>query len=177
MKKLIPLILAFAVFVDLVFGTQGVQKSLPFSKGINLPGWLEYNRLNTLRYGRQDFENLKSMGVEVVRLPVWFEVWNDGSSEYRVLPECFDMIDKAVEWAKELGLYIIIDFHNDCNGSSKTNPKIEKILLKIWPQIAGRYKDKGGHSSYSFPEIKDAVIHPDYLLLLGSRPEAASSQP
>ena len=148
MKKLISLILAFAVFVGMAFCAQGVQKSLPFSKGINLPGWLEYNRLNTLRYARQDFENLKSMGVEVVRLPVWFEVWNDGSSEYRVLPECFDMIDKAVEWAKELGLYIIIDFHNDCNGSSKTNPKIEKILLKIWPQIAGRYKDKGSHIIY-----------------------------
>ena len=148
MKKFFSLFLIFSICSGFGLSAQSVQKSLPFSKGINLPGWLEYNRLNTLRYGKQDFENLKSMGVEIVRVPVWFEVWNDGSSEYKVEPECFDMIDKAVDWAKELGLYIIIDFHNDCNGSSKTNPKIEKILLKIWPQIAGRYKDKGSHIIY-----------------------------
>jgi endoglucanase len=151
MKKLISFFLALNLFCGLGLyaqKVQGVKKSLPLSKGINLPGWMEYNRLNTLLYGKQDFENLKSMGVEIVRVPVWFEVWHDGSSEYKIVPECFEMIDKAVDWAKELGLYIIIDFHNDCNGSSKTNPKIEKILLKIWPQIAEHYKDKGSHIVY-----------------------------
>ncbi len=151
MKKLISFFLALNLFCGLGLyaqKVQGVKKSLPFSKGINLPGWMEYNRLNTLLYGKQDFENLKSMGVEIVRVPVWFEVWHDGSSEYKIVTECFELLDKAVEWSKELGLYIIIDFHNDCNGSSKTNPKIEKILLKIWPQIAEHYKDKGSHIVY-----------------------------
>lgn len=151
MKKILSLFLAlsFLGITELsALDSPKVEKKLPFTKGINLPGWLEYNRLNTFRYGKHDFENLKSMGVEIVRLPVWFEVWNDGSPEYKIVPECFDMIDKAVEWSKELGLYLIIDFHNDCNGNSKTNPEIEKLLLKIWPQIAGRYKDKGDHIVY-----------------------------
>lgn len=153
MRKFISFLLVFALFCSIGFalnqGTvQSVQKKLPFSKGVNLPGWFERNKMNAMLYGKQDFENLRNMGVEIVRVPVWFEIWNDGSPEFKILPECFDLLDKAVDWTKEYGLYIIIDFHNDCDGSSKTNPKIEKILLKIWSQIAGHYKDKGSHILY-----------------------------
>ncbi len=129
-------------------GVSMTQKKLPFKKGVNLPVWLEYSRLNTLLYGKKDFENLKSIGVEAVRIPVWFDVWSDKDNDYLVSDECFGILDKAVKWCEELGLYIIIDFHNNTSGGSKTNPKIEKVLLKIWPQVAKRYKDRGSRVIY-----------------------------
>ncbi|MBQ4496790.1 MAG: glycoside hydrolase family 5 protein [Spirochaetaceae bacterium] len=124
-------------------GVPRVNKTLPFSKGINLTVWMEYSRMNTLMYGRKDFENIKSLGVEVIRLPVWFEIWNDGAPGYKVSDECWQLLDNAVDWCEELGMSIIIDFHNDCNGTSKTDPKIEQVLLKVWPQVAERYKNRG----------------------------------
>lgn len=130
-----------------VFGER-VRRELPFSRGVNLPGWLEYGRMNTRLYGRKDFEDIRRLGADVVRVPVWFEAWNDGTAEHRVAPECFEVLDRAVSWAEELGLHIIIDFHNDCDGSSKTDPKIESVLLKVWPQIAARYRDSGSHVVY-----------------------------
>jgi len=125
---------------------------------------MEYGRNNTLQVGKKDFENIKELGVEVIRLPVWFEVWNDGAPDYRVIDECWRHLDDAVEWCRQLGMYLIIDFHNDCGGSSKTNPKIEKVLLKIWPQIAERYKDKGDHIIYEImnePHFKSGNIEAD----------------
>ena len=150
MKRTAILLFAF-VLCAVVFAQNNVprtNKALPFNKGINLTVWMEYSRMNTLMYGRKDFENIKSLGVEVVRLPVWFEIWNDGAPGYKVSDECWHLLDNAVDWCEELGMSIIIDFHNDCNGTSKTNPKIEQVLLKVWPQVAERYKNRGGFILY-----------------------------
>ena len=150
MKRTAVFLFAF-VLCTVVFAQNNVprtNKALPFNKGINLTVWMEYSRMNTLMYGRKDFENIKSLGVEVVRLPVWFEIWNDGAPGYKVSDECWHLLDNAVDWCEELEMSIIIDFHNDCNGTSKTNPKIEQVLLKVWPQVAERYKNRGGFILY-----------------------------
>lgn len=146
MKKMLFAAIAAALFSGAMFASTvpKVKKQLPFSKGVNLPVWMEYGKFNTLLYGKKDFENLKSIGVEAVRIPVWFDVWADKNNDYKLDSECFEMLDKAIAWGEELGLYIILDFHNDCSGASQTNPRIENVLLKIWPQIAERYKSKGG---------------------------------
>ena len=166
MKKLLSTLLVSAVLCAsaLAESVPKVQKALPFSKGINMPVWLEGSRLNTLLYNKKDFENIKSLGVEVVRLPVWFEIWNQGAPDYKIEGECFEMIDKAASWCEELGMFLIIDFHNDCDGKSKTNPKIEQVLLKVWPQVAERYKDKGDFLIYEVmnePHFKSGNLQAD----------------
>ena len=128
-----------------------VNVKLPFTKGLNLSNWLEpfgYGNSASYYFGKQDFEDIKSLGVEVVRIPIHFEAWNKGKPDYVVEDWLWEKLDNAVAWCTELKMYIIIDFHNDCNGSSKTNPDIEKILLKIWPQIAERYKNSGEYVIY-----------------------------
>ena len=149
-KQLCAIFAAAAILSSGLFAANApkVKKQLPFSKGINLPVWMEYGRFNTLLYGKKDFENIKSIGVEAVRVPVWFDVWADKAADYKLDPECLDILDKAVDWCGELGMHIIIDFHNDCSGASQTNPRIESVLLKIWPQIAERYKSKGNFVIY-----------------------------
>lgn len=151
MKKHLPAFLAAAMlFVTALQAQSPVKtvKTLPFSKGINLPGWLEYSRFNTLRYGKRDFENIKSLGVEVIRIPVWFDIWADKDNGYKVDQECFAVLDNAIEWCRQLGMYLIIDFHNDSGGGTKTDQKVDRELLAIWPQIAARCKDKGDHILY-----------------------------
>ena len=131
MKRFLAVLLSCLLFLGSVYSAENViktNKKLPFSKGVNLPGWLEYNRNNTLLFGKKDFENIKSLGVEVLRLPVWFEVWNEGAPDYKVSDECWSYLDDSISWCEELGMYIIIDFHNDCDGASKTDPNIEKVL-------------------------------------------------
>ena len=150
MKKTVFTILLLALFCGTSLGAQipRVKKQLPFSKGINLPVWMEYGRFNSLLYGKKDFENIKSLGVEAVRVPVWFDVWIDDAAECSVSPDCFSLLDMALDWCESLQIFLIIDFHNDCSGGSKTNPKIERTLLKVWQQVAARYRDRGKYVIY-----------------------------
>lgn len=155
--------------------SQQVKKTMPFTKGLNLAVWLEANYTpdgkvaalsdsNRLRFGKQDFEDIKSLGVEIVRIPVHFQAFSSGSPDYIVNDWIWDALDKAVEWCTELKMYMIIDYHNNCQGSSKTSPDIEKILLKIWPQVAQRYKDSGEYVLYEIhnePHMRSGNIEND----------------
>lgn len=137
-----------------------VNKTLPFSKGINLTLWLEHwdDIYATFLYDKQAFINIKSLGVEAVRLPIHFEKWNFGKPDYILEPYMLDLLDKAVIWTKELKMYLIIDFHNDCGHGSKTSANIEKILTRVWEQIATRYKNEDNHIIYEImnePHIPD----------------------
>ena len=129
-----------------------VEKKLPYSKGLNFSEWLEPvpgfidGHFNS--YGKQDFIDIKNMGVEVVRIPVHFDTFSSGKPDYIVPDTLWNKLDSAVDWSEELKMYVIIDFHNDCNGNSKTPADIEKRLEKIWPQIAGRYKDRSEYVIY-----------------------------
>ena len=155
MKKLIALVLLFAVVTCLFAAKEKevpkVNKVMPFTKGLNLTGWLEgYDNSNwrSELFGRQDFEDIKSLGVEIVRIPIFFEEFSSGEPDYIVEDWLWEKIDNAVKWCTELEMYMIIDFHNDCGGIAKTRPDIEKVLLEIWPQIAERYKDSGKYVLY-----------------------------
>ena len=128
-----------------------VRKTMPFSKGLSFGDWLEEKQNGnsfTALYNRQDFDDIKSLGVEILRIPIWFEEFSSGEPDYIVEDWLWEKIDNAVEWCTELEMYVIIDFHNDCAGGTKTRPDIEKVLLKIWPQIAERYKDSGKYVLY-----------------------------
>lgn len=151
-------------------GKSGVPKvnvSLPFTKGLNLSGWLEpfgISNSSASYFGKADFEDIKSLGVEILRVPIHFEEWSSGKPDYIIPDWLWKKIDEAVAWCTELEMYMIIDFHNDCDGKSKTRPDVEKMLLKIWPQIAERYKDSGEYVLYEVmnePHMKSGNIQAD----------------
>ncbi len=153
MKKFFAVLLA-ACFCISVFAENevtGVDVTMPFSKGVNLSQWLEPfsggNSTSTM-FSKQDFIDMKSLGVEIVRIPIHFEEFSSGKPDYVIPQWLFTKIDNAIDWCTELKMYMIIDFHNDCDGNSKTKPDVEKVLLKIWPQIAERYKNSSEYVLY-----------------------------
>ena len=171
MKKLIALVLLLAAATCLFAAKEKevpkVNKVMPFTKGLNLSGWLEgYGNSNwkSELFGRQDFEDIKSLGVEIVRIPIFFEEFSSGEPDYIVEDWLWKKLDNAVKWCTELEMYMIIDFHNDCGDNTKTRPDIEKVLLKIWPQIAERYKDSGKYvlyEVYNEPHMQSGNIAAD----------------
>lgn len=144
-----------------------VNVTMPFSKGLNLTGWLEpfgVSNSSSTHFGKSDFEDIKSLGVEIVRIPIHFEEWSSGKPDYVIPGWLWEKIDSAVEWCTELEMYMIIDFHNDCDGKSRTRPDVEKMLLKIWPQIARRYKDSGEYVLYEImnePHMRSGNVEAD----------------
>ena len=154
---------AFAVFAQK--DVPRVNKTLPFHKGINFTLWLDGDQpANVANFGKQDFEDIKSLGADITRVYIRFEEFSSGVPDYIIPDWLWKRIDDAVAWCTELKLYMIIDFHNNCDGDSKTRPDVEKMLEKIWTQVASRYKDSSEYVLYEImnePHMKSGNIAAD----------------
>lgn len=87
------------------------------------------------------FQEIKNWGANLVRLPVHPMHWRDlGKDAY------LKALDQGVQWAREIGLYVIIDWHSIGNLRSELfqDPMYEttrKETFEFWQTIASRYKD------------------------------------
>jgi len=127
-----------------------VLNPAPFSRGINFSQWFEADSAQTIqftRYKEQDFINVKSMGADVIRLPVRMHSMTLGAPQYVLDPLLLKFLDTAVDWAEKHRLYIIIDNHS-FDPSVPTDENIDGILLKVWAQIAARYKNRSKYVVY-----------------------------
>ncbi|MBR4824395.1 MAG: cellulase family glycosylhydrolase [Spirochaetaceae bacterium] len=170
--KLICAVLAVFVFAALSVSAQKkeppkVNVTKLYTKGLNLSIWLEpggFGNIGKCIYGKQDFENIKNLGIEIIRIPIWFEEYSSGKPDYIVEDWLWESIDNAVEWCEEFQIYMIIDFHNNCSDGHHTKPDVEKMLVKIWKQIAERYKDKSEYVLYEImnePHLSSGNIEAD----------------
>lgn len=163
-------LIAICAFANLPLAAKEVEvprvnKTLPFHKGINFTLWLDGDQpANVANFGKQDFEDIKSLGADITRVYIWFEEYSSGEPDYIIPDWLWQKIDDAVAWCTELKLYMIIDFHNNCDGDSKTRPDVEKMLEKIWTQVASRYKDSSEYVLYEImnePHMKSGNIAAD----------------
>lgn len=160
MKKLlfclVMICCMFAVFA---------QSRLPFSKGVNLFNWFqpwapgEMPDLN--KYDETDFACLKSIGVDVVRLPVHFDLLMEPYFTGTIYDVVFEKLDQVCDWAEKYQIYLVIDNHTyldrDSKGSYLSLNDFKEQLEAVWPQIAQRYKDRSEYIIYEiFNEPKDS---------------------
>jgi endoglucanase len=59
------------------------------------------------QWNERFFKEAKNWGSNIIRLPVHPTTWRKRGAE-----EYLDILDKGVAWAKELGMYVIIDWHS-----------------------------------------------------------------
>jgi endoglucanase len=134
-------------FLSLVF-LSGFQVSLaqtaPFSRGVNLSNWFQTGsatEIQLYQYSPQDFDQIKSLGCDVIRLPVNLIAMTGGAPNYSLDPLFFSFMDSVITWAAQSDMHLILDNHT-FDPSVNTSPDIEDFLVKVWPQIAYRYKGR-----------------------------------
>lgn len=138
--------------IVLVFCLSTLQAQTPFSKGVNLTNWFQtasVRQIQFTKYTKQDFIRIKSLGCDVIRLPINLHFMTNGSPDYVIDPLFFDFLDQVVDWAEELQIHLLIDNHS-FDPNVDTQPSIETVLLKVWPQMAAHYKNR---SNYVYYEI------------------------
>jgi endoglucanase len=135
----------------------------PFKRGVNLTGWFQADNARQVqftKYIKQDFVNIKSLGFDVIRLPLNLHFMTDGAPEYHLDPLFLDMLDKAVDWAEDLQLNLILDNHT-FSPSEDTDPGVGSVLLKVWSQMADHFSDRTEYLYYEVLNephgISDAV--------------------
>jgi endoglucanase len=85
------------------------------------------------------FQKAKEWGANVIRIPVHPASWRARGQE-----EYLKLIDQAVEWARDLGLYLIIDWHSIGNLKAEKfqNPMYnttEQETNAFWFAVSKRY--------------------------------------
>jgi len=133
-----------------IFNIKLAYSQAPFTKGVNLTGWFSYSNAKSIpfnKFSKKDFEEIKSLGCDVVRLPITLHSMTSGAPNYVVDTLFFFYLDQVIDWTEELQMNLIIDNHTIADATSKT---VETPLLKIWPQMARHFKNR---STYVFYEI------------------------
>src|SRR6187399_2474641 len=89
----------------LIFFAGSLQAQVPFSKGINLTGWFQVNsarQIQFTRYTKKDFEQIKSLGSNAIRLPINLHAMTSGAADYLLDPLFLEFLDEVVTWSEEL---------------------------------------------------------------------------
>lgn len=111
-----------------------------------------------------DFENIKGMGLNTVRLPVYYRTFLTTHDRYRTTDEqlCgmnfeditldFDAVDTVLEMAKKQDLRVILDMHGVMGGQSGfehsgtrdidfwDSEEYIEFMCNLWRSIAEHYK-------------------------------------
>jgi endoglucanase len=148
MKKL--MVIVFILISTIVIPCFTVAQQAPFSRGVNLTGWFQANSVRQIqfnRYTKKDFGNIKSLGCDVIRLPINLHFMTNGQPDYKIDPLFFEFLDQVVTWAEDLNLFLILDNHT-FDPAANTDPDIGPILEKVWLQMAMHFKDRSQYILY-----------------------------
>jgi endoglucanase len=102
------------------------------------------------RWNKELFAAVKDMGATLVRLPVHPAAWRErGAVGYLAL------LDQAVDWCTDQGMYVIIDWHSIGNlkAGMFQDPMYETSIpetMAFWRTIAAHFK---GHNTVAFYEL------------------------
>jgi aryl-phospho-beta-D-glucosidase BglC (GH1 family) len=97
---------------------------------------------------KADIDLIKAMGFNSVRVPIHWKFFQENN-------QGFELLDKLVTWARQDGIYIIIDMHCAPGGQTGTNiddsygypwlytsKSAQAALLTDWQRIADHYKNE-----------------------------------
>lgn len=154
LKVLLLLSLSFS------FGALSAQS--PFKKGVNLTGWFSSNSSRTIsfnKFSKKDIQDIKSLGCDVIRLPITLHGMTSGAPDYIVDTLFYYYLDQVIDWTEELNMNLIIDNHTIPDATSKA---VETPLLKIWPQMAKHYKDRSTSVFYEILNEPNTLLATDW---------------
>lgn len=105
-------------------------------------------------FDREDYAAVRAAGLNVVRLNVWYRLFEENTAPYVYKQEGWDWLNKQILWARQGGVRILLSMMApQCGyqGSSYTGTfwtggnaygSCQDRLKALWTEIANRYKDE-----------------------------------
>ena len=166
--KTFPVIILLLLGLFIGPSTAVNAQDVPFSRGINLTNWFQVSSPNEIQftmYTKKDFEQIRSLGCDVIRLPVNLHSMTSGAPDYIIDPLFYQFLDQAVNWAEELGINLILDNHT-FDPAVNTDPSVGPVLIKVWSQMAGHYKNSSKHIFYEILNEPHGISDHDWNTIL-----------
>ena len=121
-----------------------------YTRGVNLGGWLSQCDHTEKRYSEfvteKDIENIKSWGVDHVRVPVDYELVEEADGTPK--EGGFRYIDDVISWCRKNGLNMILDLHRTYgysfyDGDGEVgffeSESYQERFYKLWEKFAEKY--------------------------------------
>ena len=113
-------------------------------------------------FGEDDVKYIKSLGANVIRLPLNYRHFEDDDKPFQYKSSGFKRVDKVVDWCTDNGLYVILDMHAAQGGQNydwHADNHVETAQLfdqkqfqdryfGLWRELAGRYRDNPTIAGY-----------------------------
>jgi hypothetical protein len=111
----------------------------------------------------RDFDHMKAMGMNVLRVPFLYNVVENKNAPYTLRADAWKYLDFAVNEAEKRGMYVILDLHGAVGGSAAngeqhdgcsdtaqlyTNATYRDRTKWLWDMVAQRYRDRGAVMAY-----------------------------
>ena len=110
---------------------------------------------------RDDLVLLKDAGFDTVRVPFTYRLFLDDEHGETWHDEGFAPLDRAIGWARELGLWIVLDMHGAPGGQTGANiddstgtpwlfesRESQDRMTLVWRRIAERYRSERAVLAY-----------------------------
>ena len=118
----------------------------------------------------EDLSFIRSLGCNVIRIPLNYRHFEDDARPFEYKEEGFDRLDRVVSWARSLGLYVILDLHAvqgwqnrgwHCDNSGGEprffgQKAFEDRAVALWQEFARRYKNEAYIAGYNVMNEPDA---------------------
>lgn len=155
---------------------------LPDASAAKLPRWRGFNLCEkfTLRGGNKpflesDFKLIHDFGFNFVRLPMDYRLWIVDGDWNQFNEACLKDIDQAIEYGKQYGIHVSINFHRGpgycVNGRRDPEPlslwkdaEVQQVFANHWRVFAKRYKGiPNSQVSFNLVNEPGGVSVEDYL--------------
>lgn len=143
--NIIKSLVILVALIPVCFGVKAAGTALtevPFHKGVNVNGWFDRpaDQVDMAKYKGEDFDFIKHIGMDVVRLPINFHS-NIGTAPTYTLDEGYlTNLDAAVDLITSRGLWVILDHHSLSVGTFPSDG--EAMIRECCKQLAKRYKGR-----------------------------------
>jgi len=108
-----------------------------------MTGWFrtDTSHISFGKYDVTDFNQIKSLGADAIRLPVDLKAMTRLSPNYSVSPTFFFFMDQVAHWADSLGITLILDNHS-FDPAENTQVNVINWMKPAWQQITTHYLGK-----------------------------------
>ncbi|GEM_PF-3171123 len=149
-------------------------------KGINLNAYDDDQSTNPEtfmnytynNYDKEDFAHIKALGFNAVRLNLWYAYFEEDNNTGAYLDRGFDWLDTIIGWAKEAGLYVMLDMHAPQGGGFQGPSNVTAFwnttdyqtrYINLWKALAQRYRYESAIAAYDIlnepcPNTQSAYI-------------------
>ncbi|MBR4730304.1 MAG: cellulase family glycosylhydrolase [Prevotella sp.] len=135
----------------------GIVNDFRIKRGTNISHWLSQSEqrgeARRLHIQEDDFARLEELGFDFVRIPIdEVQFWDEQGNK---LPEAWDLLNNALDWARKHNLRAIVDLHiirshyfNAVNEGDKaantlfTSEKAQEDLINLWRQLSDFLKER-----------------------------------